>query len=198
MTTQFFLGCEVFKKSILAEISRVESVDYGGNAIFSGSTKLLWYPPNYLLLLMPLELGFFILLIGHFILAAVFACKVSDTLQSNRLVGWLGATMFVFSPKLIGHIEEGNWSLVIAACWLPFFYWALTHKRFNWVAIAISAIVINNLNIGYYAILFVAAFLIFLKRSNLTAARLDLKILKIFIITVILTIPRWLPLALFR
>ena len=65
------------------------------------------------------------------------------------------------------------------------------------MSVSLSAIVINNLNIGYYAVLFTILFLIFLKRSNLAATRLDLKMFKTFIVVALLTIPRWLPLLLF-
>ncbi len=196
MTTQFLPDAHYFKDSILAGKFPVWNPwIMAGMPYFLDPQNFLWYPPNYFLLLMPLELGFFILLIGHLLFAGLFVRKVSDTLQKNNWIGWLGAGIFMFSPKLIGHIEEGNWSLVIAACWLPFFYWALKNKRFNWMAISLSAIIINNLNIGYYAILFSLIYhLIIMKRTVLDNSR---TVLKTFVLVILLTIPRWLPLALF-
>jgi len=202
MTTQFLPDAQYFKDNIISGKFPVWNPwIMAGMPYLLDPQNFLWYPPNYLLLLMPLELGFFILLIGHLLFAGLFVRKVSDTLQDtlqkNNWVGWLGAGMFMFSPKLIGHIEEGNWSLVIAASWLPMLYWSLKNKRFNWLAISLSAIIINNLNIGYYSLLFTILFFILIKRSNLAKARLDLKILKTFVAVILLTIPRWLPLVLF-
>lgn len=196
MTTQFLPDALFFKNSFLAGKFPIWNPwIMAGMPYLLDPQNFLWYPPNYLLLLTPLEVGFFILLIGHLAFAGLFVRKVSDTLQKNRLIGWLGAAMFVFSPKLIGNIEEGNWSLVIAACWLPFLYWSLINKRFNWAAISLSAIIINNLNIGYYSILFtVIYYLVVMKRTVLDNSR---TVLKTFVLAILFTIPRWLPLALF-
>ena len=200
MTTQFLPDAQYFKDNIIfGKFPVWNPWIMAGMPYFLDPQNFLWYPPNYLLLLMPLELGFLILLIGHLLFAGLFVRKVSDTLQKNNWVGWLGAGIFMFSPKLIGHIEEGNWSLMISASWLPFLYWTLRNKRFNWLAISLSAIIINNLNIGYYAVLFASIyFLIVFERPGLAAvARPGLKMLKTLIATFILTIPRWLPLVLF-
>lgn len=198
LTTQFLPDALFFKDSILAGKFPIwNQWIMAGLPYFLDPQNFLWYPPNYFLLLLPIELGFLILLIGHLVFAGLFVGKISDILQKGNWIGWLGAGMFVFSPKIISHIEEGNWSLVIAASWLPFLYWALKNKRLNWTIISLSAIIINNLNIGYYAALFVMLyFLTHLsqKRSLLIEAK---RLIKVLIVTVALTIPRWLPLALF-
>ncbi|MBI5357131.1 hypothetical protein HZB78_06005 [Candidatus Collierbacteria bacterium] len=200
LTTQFLPDALFFKNSLLAGKFPVWNPwIMAGMPYFLDPQNFLWYPPNYILLLLPLELGFLILLIGHLVLAGWGVKKIlNESGVSWRLV-LLGMGMFVLSPKIISHIEEGNWSLVIAASWLPFLYWALKNKRFGWTAISLAAIIINNLNIGYYSILFVVIYyLIIFKRPGLaTAARPGLKMLKTLIAALILTIPRWLPLALF-
>jgi len=196
MTTQFLPDARYFKESILAKKFPVWNPwIMAGMPYFLDPQNFLWYPPNYLLLLMPLELGFLILLIGHLIFAGEMMKKI---LGHFGYLGYLGAAMFVLSPKIISHIEEGNWSLVIASCWLPFLYWALKNKRFNLTAISLVAVIINNLNIGYYSMLFIAIYyLIVVKMPGPSAAKPGLKMLKIFIVSAILTIPRWLPLLIF-
>ncbi|GEM_PF-5641690 len=195
MTTQFLPDALFFKDSLLAgKFPMWNPWIMAGMPYFLDPQNFLWYLPNYILLLLPLELGFLILLIGHLLFAGLFVRKVSDTLQKSNWIGWLGVAMFVFSPKLVSHIEEGNWTLVIAACWLPFLYWALKNKRFNWTAISLAAVIINNLNIGYYSILFVILFLLFQKRPGPPAGGPGLKM---FLATFLLTIPRWLPLVIF-
>ena len=159
--------------------------------------NLLWYPPNYIFLLMPVEIGFLILLIGHLVFAGWMINKILGNLGG---LGYLGAAMYMFSPKLISHLEEGNWSLVIAAAWLPALYYGLKKKSYWWVVISLTAIIINNLNIGYYAILFTLFFFFvhrtkFLVRSDLEYSRSDL--IKIILGVASLTLPRWLPLLLF-
>ena len=121
-----FAGCEVFQKSILAgKFPGWNPWIMAGMPYFLDPQNFLWYPPNYFLLITPLEIGFFVLLIGHLVFAGWGIKKILEKSGISGRLGLLGAGMFMSSPKIIGHIEEGNWSLVIAACWLPFFYWAL-------------------------------------------------------------------------
>ena len=108
--------------------------------------------------------------------------------------------MFILSPKLIGHIEEGNWTLVIAAAWLPALYYGLKKKSFWWAIISLAAIIINNLNIGYYSIIFVFSYFVLknLLSDRLTISLISLiRILLAVLIVSALTLPRWLPLAVF-
>jgi hypothetical protein len=196
MTTQFLPDAQYFKDSILAGKFPVWNPwIMAGMPYLLDPQNFLWYPPNYLLLLMPLELGFLILLVGHLALAGWGTKKILDGSGISGRLKILGMGMFVLSPKLIGYIEEGNWTLVIAACWLPFLYWALKNKRFNWIAVSLSAIIINNLNIGYYAVLFaVLYYLIVMKRTVPPVGGL---VLRTFVSVALLTVPRWLPLTLF-
>lgn len=162
---------------------------FGGMPYWLDPQNFLWYPPNYLLLFLPLELGFLILLVGHLMFAGWVVKKILGNLGS---LGYLGGLLFVLSPKMMAHLEEGNWSLIIANCWLPALYWALKNKRKWWVVISLSVIIINNLNIGYYAALFTVLFSLFRKRRG------EIKqILGIMAAAGALTAPRWLPLVLF-
>lgn len=170
---------------------------FGGMPYLLDPQNLLWYPPNYIFLLMPVEWGFLILLIGHLVLAGWGIKKALGEFGIFGRLAIFGATMFVLSPKLISHLEEGNWSLVIAATWLPALYYSMVRRKWGLLVISLSALIINNLNIGYYAILFVVVYFLTRlnqKRSILASARI---LLKILIAVAVLTIPRWLPLILY-
>lgn len=191
LTSQFLPDALFFKESILAGKFPVWNPwIFGGMPYFLDPQNFLWYPPNYLLLFLPLEIGFLILLIGHLIFAGWGVKKVLGIFGIFGKLAILGSLLFVFSPKIISHLEEGNWSLLIADCWLPALYWALKNKKRWWITVSLSAIIINNLNIGYYAVLFAVLYLVTVEKHGLLGS------LKLLIAIGSLTIPRWLPLML--
>lgn len=192
LTTQFLPDALFFKESLLHKKFPIWNPwIFAGMPYLLDPQNFLWYPLNYLLLVLPLELGFFILLIGHLIFAGYFIKKLLT--KYPIWTQWSGVFLYLFSPKLLSHLEEGNWSLVIAACWIPALYLAMKNRKNKWIIISLSALVINNLNIGYYAILFVALYFIFLKKTVLECLK---NIFRILFFVVLLTLPRWLPLVL--
>ena len=206
MTTQFLPDAEFFKDRILAgKFPKWNPWIMAGMPYFLDPQNFLWYPPNYIFLLVQVEVGFLVLLIGHLALAGWGVKKVLGEFGIFGKLAVFGALMFILSPKLIGHIEEGNWTLVVAVSWLPMLYWALKKNKFWGTVISLAAIIINNLNIGYYSVLFVLFYFLthlgqnrslsaaIQERSLIALAR---RLLKILIISAILTTPRWLPLVL--
>lgn len=153
----------------------------GGYPYLSDPQNYLWYPPNYIFLILPAQVGFLLLLVAHLLFAGWMITKLLP-----RLPNWIrmvGALIFILSPKLIAHLEEGNWSLLIADTWLPFLLWSLRKKSVGLVALGLSAIMINNLNIGYYAAIFTSIYI-----------GLNYRLLKTSLLTCLLALPRWLPL----
>ena len=93
-------------------------MDYGGNAIFPGSTKLFMVSAELLSADYTIGNRFFILLIGHLVFAGWGIKKILEESGISGRLGLLGAGMFMFSPKIISHIEEGVgvWQLQLAGC----------------------------------------------------------------------------------
>jgi hypothetical protein len=186
---------EFFANSILAgKFPMWNPWIFGGAPYFLDPQNFMWYPPNYIFLLAPVETGFLILLIGHLVLAGWGVKMVLAEFGIFGKLGALGGLMFVFSPKMVGHIEEGNWTLVVAATWLPVLYWSLKKKKFWWIVISLAAVIVNNLNIGYYAMIFALVYMLFFLKSARDRVMFSVKIL---LVVGVLTIPRWSPLAVF-
>lgn len=192
LTTQFLPDALFFKESILSGKFPIWNPwIFAGMPYLLDPQNLLWYPPNYLFLLLPIEIGFFILLVLHLCLAGYFVKKLLSNLGRWS---WIGVALFISSPKLIAYLEEGNWSILIALTWLPCLYWALRERKLKWSVFALSAMIINNINIGYYAAIFSIMYIWFFKNAPLKFLK---TVFKIFFPVMICTAPRWLPLLLY-
>ena len=99
---------------------------YGGLPFAADPLAGIWYPPNLLLLLMPLPLGFNLLLVVH---VAWGGLGMLCFLRAERLstpAAWLGAATFAGTPKLAAHLGAGHVTLVYAVTWTP---WLLLAVR---------------------------------------------------------------------
>ena len=87
----------------------------------------LWYPPDWLLLLLPLPFAFNLLFTVHLSLAGygLYRFLRDDGLPLGPAL--LGSLAFCGAPKLIAHIGAGHVSLVFAVAWTP--WWLLVIKR---------------------------------------------------------------------
>jgi len=87
----------------------------------------LWYPPNWLLLVLPLSLGFNLLLWVHLALAGWGAYRLMRTEGAGLPGAIVAGLAFGGFPKLVGHVGLGHVSLVMAVSWTPWVLLAL-HK----------------------------------------------------------------------
>lgn len=189
LTTQFLPDALFFKESILNGRFPVWNPwIFAGMPYLLDPQNFLWYPPNYVLLFLPLEIGFFLLLVGHLVFAGVFMAKILGKLPQWAQI--LGVFLFTLSPKLMAFLEEGNWTLLVTATWLPFLYWSLLNNRKRWTGVTLATLLINNINIAYYATIFFVLWFLF-KRKPLR------ELLFIVSFAMALSAPRWIPLALY-
>ncbi len=87
----------------------------------------LWYPPNWLLLILPLPFGFNLLFIFHLALAGYGLYHLLRAEGLPALPAFLGGLAFGGTPKLVAHIGAGHFGLVCAVAWTPL--WLLAVKR---------------------------------------------------------------------
>ena len=85
----------------------------------------LWYPPGWLLLVLPLPFAFNLLFALHLAFAGYgLYCFLRDEgLPSGPAL--LGGLAFCGAPKLIAHIGAGHVSLVFAVAWTPWLVFAI-------------------------------------------------------------------------
>ena len=86
----------------------------------------LFYPPNWLLLILPLGLGFNLLLWLHLAFAGYGTYRLLRNEDVGTPAAILAGLAFGGLPKLVGHVGLGHVSLVMAVCWTP---WILLAVR---------------------------------------------------------------------
>ncbi len=85
----------------------------------------LWYPPNWLLLVLPLSFGFNLLLWLHLAWAGWGAFRLLRAEGAGMLGSAIAGLAFGGLPKLVGHAGLGHVSLVMAVSWTPWVLLAL-------------------------------------------------------------------------
>ena len=79
----------------------------------------LWYPPNLLLLILPLTLGFNILLAAHLCLGGLGTIRLLRRLGAGPVGSLVAGLAWALTPKIWAHLGAGHVGLVYAAGWLP-------------------------------------------------------------------------------
>lgn len=96
---------------------------FGGLPFAGDPLAGLWYPPLWVLLVVPVELGFNLLVVAHLALAAwalrqyLLASGVPDTAAT-----W-GGLAFALTPKTLAHWGAGHLTLLMALSWTPVVLW---------------------------------------------------------------------------
>jgi hypothetical protein len=79
----------------------------------------LWYPPGWLALLLPLPLGFNLLIGLHLLLGAVGLTRFLRLEGLPRRAALMGGLAFAALPKLYAHYGAGHLTLLYAVPWTP-------------------------------------------------------------------------------
>jgi hypothetical protein len=87
----------------------------------------LWYPPNWLIFVMPISLAFNILFWLHLAWAGWGMWLLLRQDGAGWLGGMIAAVAFSGAPKFIAHIGLGHLGLVCAVSWTPWLLY-LTHR----------------------------------------------------------------------
>ena len=98
----------------------------GGQPFAADPLGGLWYPPNWLLLFLPLPFGFNLLFLLHLFLAGSGMYALLRNSRHSSPAAFLGALIVLGMPKLIAHYGAGHFGLVSAITCTP---WALLETR---------------------------------------------------------------------
>src|SRR5579859_1241000 len=96
----------------------------------------MWYPPALALLVLPLPLGFNLLLAAHLAWAGWGMFQFLRAEGLGTPASALGAAAFAGTPKLVAHLGAGHVSLVYAVAWTP------------WLLLAVRAAVTRQANVS--------------------------------------------------
>jgi len=87
----------------------------------------LWYPPGWLAILLPLPLGFNLLVLAHLLWGGLGMMMLLQAEGLSRRGSVLGGLAFTAMPKLFAHYGGGHLSLIYAVSWTP---WLLIVDRY--------------------------------------------------------------------
>jgi hypothetical protein len=115
---QFYPWHEIAKQTVLSGHLPLWNPWFGmGAPLLANAQSALLYPPNWLLLILPVDFGQGLLLAGHLLAAGIGMIKLSGSLG----IGRLGRTVAGLAFMLGGYLAARAWFLTIAAsvAWLP-------------------------------------------------------------------------------
>lgn len=115
---QFYPWHEFAKQTILSGNLPLWNPWVGmGAPLLANAQSALLYPPNWVLLILPVEFGQGLLLVGHLLWAGIGMVKLSRLFG----IGRLGRTVAGLAFMLCGYVAARSWFLTINAsvAWLP-------------------------------------------------------------------------------
>ena len=129
----------------------------GGEPFAANPLSGLWYPPNLLLLILPLASAFNLLFVLHTAWAGWGGYRLARSVGASRAGGLLAAFTLMFASKAVAHLGAGHVGLYCAWAWLPWAFWAVRRLaqrgRLGDVAIAavtLACLVLADLRLGFY------------------------------------------------
>ncbi len=118
-----------------------------------------WYPPGWLALVLPLPLGFNVLIGLHLVWGGLgmYGLLRAEGLASPAAL--FGGLAFAFLPKLFAHYGAGHLTLLYAVPWTPWLLWAargqLSSRRpggfFGWQALVLALILLADVRWAAFA-----------------------------------------------
>jgi hypothetical protein len=133
---QFYPWHEIAKQTVLSGHWPLWNPWFGmGAPLLANAQSALLYPPNWLLLILPVDYGQGLLLVGHLLWAGIGMEKLSSTLG----IGRLGRTVAGLAFMLGGYLAAREWFLTINAsvAWLPWILLAgeaAVRQKRGWIA----------------------------------------------------------------
>ena len=134
---------------------------FGGQPFAGDPLAGIWYPPNLLLLVLPLPLAFNVLFVLHLAWAGygTFRLLRAQGLQVGPAL--FGGIVFAGTPKLIAHLGAGHVSLVFAVAWTPWLLLLIHSTRYHeemrgslWVGAALAFTFLADPRWAFFALLF--------------------------------------------
>ncbi len=127
----------------------------GGTPFAADPVTGVWYPPNWLSVVLPLEWFFKLIVVAHLFLGGwAMMC-----LARSFGVGWVGATAsglaYAIAPRAVGHVGAGHITLVEAWAWMPIVAWTVRRDS-TWrgavaSGVALGMCALADLRVAVYA-----------------------------------------------
>jgi hypothetical protein len=151
----------------------------GGEPFAVNPLSGLWYPPNFLLLVLPLTVAFNLLFVLHTAWAGWGAYRLARSIGASWTGGLLAAFIVMLTPKAMAHLASGHVGLYFAWAWLPWVLWAMRRLaqrgQVGDVATAAAAaamLILADVRLGFYGGLAAAGYWVVNLRSPASNLRL--------------------------
>lgn len=137
---------------------------FSGGPFDSDPQSGLWYLPNLIFLVIPINQGFNLLFVIHMVAGGLGMWHWARATGTSPGGSLIAAIAVAFTPKVYAHLGFGHIGLVYGAAYIPWVFWAtyLTAKgRFQYtgvIALALGFQIIANPQIATYTGLVSAAY----------------------------------------
>ena len=95
---------------------------FSGYPLAANPQLALFYPLNFLFLVLPTDIAFGYSYFLHVFLGGLFMYLLVRYIGLDRVCAFVSAIIFMFSAFLITHIYAGHYSMICAAIWIPLIF----------------------------------------------------------------------------
>jgi hypothetical protein len=183
-----------------------------GQPFAANPLNKVWYPPQWLVFLLPPTLHLNVMIWLHLVLAGAGAWAWSRVTGLRPWAAALVGLGYAFAPRLIASVGAGHLDLVYAAAWLPWLLWSIhrmaepTASRLSglWVALIAALCFLADVRLSAYVFATAAVYLLWLwwnvprLRSWAGIRRLGPRVVFAVLLAAGLTAMQWVPLLLMR
>jgi hypothetical protein len=164
----------------------------GGEPFAANPLSGLWYPPNLLLLILPLTVAFNLLFILHTTWAGWGAYRLARSLGASQAGGLLAALVMMLTPKAVAHLASGHVGLYCAWAWLPWVLWAVRRLARRGgpgdvatAAVTAAMLILADVRLGFYGGLAAAGYWVVNIKYQISNRKLQIANYKLQAVTAI-------------
>lgn len=140
-----------------------------GESLVASPLPALYYPPNLLFLIFPVDFAVVLYLFAHLTFAALATFYLARAFNFSNLSSVAAAIFYAFSTKILLHLSAGHLTMIAAFAYFPIIFLALKKlsekPSFNWIStgsLALAAQLITHLTIFYYTTIFILIYYFYL------------------------------------
>lgn len=178
-----------------------------GQAFAANPLNKIWYPPQWLVFVLPPTLHLNVLIFLHLITAGAGAMIWS---RATGLTSWAAALVgfgYAFAPRLIAALGAGHLDLIYSAAWIPWLLWAVdrvvepnsSKRAALWLALFAALCFLADVRLSAYGLMLTAVYGVWRARLTHAAPRRTGAIVVIAgLLAVGLTAIQWVPLLMMQ
>lgn len=150
----------LYIRQALAEYGQVplwRSLILGGEPFAANPLSGLWYPPFWLLVVLPLTPAFNLLFVLHMAWAGWGSYRLARSTGASPWGGLLAALVVMLAPKVVAHLAAGHVGLYSAWAWLPWVFWAVRRLAERGragdvatAAVTAALMILADVRLGFY------------------------------------------------